>query len=186
MPSRNILKDYLPESYYHVYNRGVAKQHIFLDDFDYQKFTSILKRHLDDKIILNTEGIPYAKYKEVNLLAYCLMPNHFHMLLYIEENPREMIDLLRSASTAYSMYFNKRYKRVGPLFQSRYKAVRIVDDKHLYHISRYIHLNPINYMTWQWSSLQHYLTDYPENWINTQIITNMLKPTTYADYIKEH
>ena len=71
------------------------------------------------------------------------MPNHIHLLVY-QHQPQAMAQFMRSVLTSYSRYFNKRYKRSGSLFESRYKASLISDDAYLEHISRYIHLNPGN------------------------------------------
>jgi hypothetical protein len=80
MPSKNIVKLYAPHQYYHVYNRGVAKQTIFHDAQDKKKFLSILARHLDPE---NTErrydGVAYEKFLNLELLSYCLLGNHFHL-----------------------------------------------------------------------------------------------------------
>jgi hypothetical protein len=81
-----------------------------------------------------------------------------------------MTQLLKSIGVAYSMYFNKRYRRVGPVFQQRYKAVRIMDDAQLLHISRYIHLNPDDHHGWMWSSLPYYVGSKQANWVHPERI----------------
>lgn len=117
-----------------------------MDQQDYGVFLSRLKRMLADPKTLedDTDGRVRLKsfYGEIDLLAYCLMPNHYHLLLH-QASENALAEFMRSLSTSYTMYFNERYERVGPLFQGRYKA-RIVDtDAYSLHISRYIHLNPI-------------------------------------------
>lgn len=170
MPARNINKIYVGESYYHVYNRGVNKAKIFLDNEDYEVFLGLLKRYLDDEISKKPNRAPYPNYADkVELLAYCLMPNHFHLFLYQLE-PDGMNRLLKSIGVAYSMYFNKKYKRVGPVFQQRYKAVYITNDEQLQHISRYIHLNPKDHASWQWSSLAYYLGPKHASWVKPERI----------------
>src|SRR3990172_5909254 len=140
MPGINIYKDYVPESYYHVYNRGIDRQVIFRDSSDFPVFLNLLKRYLDKDSSKNSVGVTYPTYRgEIELLAFCLMPSHFHMLIY-QHNSDAMKLLLKSVGVSYSMYFNKKYNRLGPLFQHRYLASRISSDAYLLHITRYIHL----------------------------------------------
>ena len=110
MPGRNIYKQYAPDTYYHVYNRGVDKQAIFRDDDDYAAFLHLLKRYLDptDRSERTANSRSYPCYdQDITLHAYCLMPNHFHMLMYqITDNG--MRQLMKSVTVAYSMYFNKK------------------------------------------------------------------------------
>lgn len=181
MPSRNILKEYTPNSYYHIYNRGVAKQAIFLHKTDYIVFLSLLKRHLSIEPQTDKSGRFYPHYKaKVDLLAFVLMPNHFHLLVYQGEESQTITKLLRSVCTAYTMYFNKKYKRVGPLFQSRFKASKISTDEYLLHISRYIHLNPLAYKTYEWSSLLYYLNGHSAEWLQPERILDLF------DNVKEY
>src|SRR3989344_616327 len=145
MPSRNILKMYVKDSYYHIYNRGVAKQKIYLDSQDYKVFLNYLKEALtlspDLKFTKTSftlqgrtfKGVPRRVknfQEEIELVAFCLMPNHFHLL--IRQNAKEsMLHFMRSIITRYAQYFNKKYDRVGPVFQGRYKAILIKDDRYL-------------------------------------------------------
>lgn len=165
MPSKNIYKDYVENSYYHIYNRGVAKGPVFLDEQDYAVFLSFIKRYLSAKVEKNMLNVDYPNYyNRVELMAFCLMPNHFHLFVY-QHDAEAMKQFMKSLSVAYCMYFNKKYKRVGPLFQQRYKAVRITDDSQLLHITRYIHLNPPNYKTYEWTSLPYYLNKKHADWM---------------------
>lgn len=171
MPAKNSVKFYIENGYYHIYNRGVNKNKIFLDSQDYSIFISYLKLYLDPL----TGSDPRSLTHEVNLLTYCLMPNHFHLLIkQITKNA--MIKLMRSVSTRYSMYFNTKYKRVGPLFQGKYKAVLITNDIYLLHLSRYIHLNPgSDPRRYPYSSYSHYLGDKSISWIKSEEILNHFK-----------
>ena len=156
MPSRNIIKLDIDDSYYHVYARGGNKQPIFLNDGDNNYFLHLLDRYLskEPKSNRNKRGYPtYAQ--DIQLLAYCLMGNQFHLLIYQKE-AGSMPKLMRSLMTSYSRYFNLKYKRSGSLFESRYKASRIDSDGYLDHISRYIHLNPKHWRGYRYSSLQYY------------------------------
>ncbi len=101
------------------------------------------------------------------------MPNHYHLLLYQKENAHALPKLMSSVITAYTMYFNHKYNRRGPLFETRYKASPILNDAYLTHISRYIHLNPSGYKTWPYSSYQVYIASYN--------FSDILTPTTILD-----
>lgn len=157
MPARNTVKPYIAHGYYHLYNRGVEKRKIFLDQQDYAVFLSYLKEYLLPK---DTEGLqeqladPTLSFKErdkilktlrmnnfadeINLLAYCLMPNHFHFFIR-QKSPTAIRSFIQSLCTRYTMYFNKKHKRVGSLFQGVYKASHINDEAYFIHLSRYIH-----------------------------------------------
>lgn len=165
MPGRNLARIFVPESYYHLYNRGVNRRKIFLDDADYQYFLQLLARHLADKPTQDRVGREYKWLSpQISLQAYCLMPNHFHLLVY-QTSERGTAELMMSVCTAYTMYFNKRYKRRGPLFENSYRASLITDDAYLQHISRYIHLNPANYKQWQYSSYANYIGERYVSWL---------------------
>lgn len=120
--------------YYHVYNRGHNKQTIFYDAKDYQRY---LKR-LDE----------YREKHEVTILAYCLMPNHIH-LLFRQDGDESIDRFIHRLHTAYTMYFNKKYERVGAVFQGKFKAKPIDTDEYLLHVSRYIHINPVELLDTQ-------------------------------------
>lgn len=187
MPRRYTLKEFAPESYYHVYNRGVEKRQIFIDDHDYTVFLGLLKKYLTGK----NDSLNRHQFKnfqgEIRMLAYCLMPNHFHLLIY-QTNPDSLTQFMRRVLTSYVMYFNNRYKRVGGLFQSRYKASRIDDDSYLQHISRYIHLNPNNYRSWPYSSLPYYRGIKRSKWLNTSEILGLFSgdSSEYLEFVSNY
>ena len=188
MPSRNIVKTYVPHSYYHVYNRGVAKQQIFLEAADKKQFLKIISRHLDPS---STEtklgGTPYRKFNvDLELLCYCLMGNHFHLLFYMADDATALSSLMQSVLTAYTMYFNKKYKRVGTLFQSVFKASRISSDAYLVHISRYIHLNPRRYKTYFYSSLSYYTGKKPPDWMKPDRILSLFEGENYLAFLEDY
>lgn len=157
MASKNSRKTYAEQSYYHIYNRGVEKRHIFLDSQDYGVFLSYLKQYLspkDEKALSAKLSNPTISaqekdkvlkllrlnnfYNEIFLLAFCLMPNHFHFL--IKQVGALSIDkFMNSLALRYAVYFNRKYKRIGGLFQDVYKAVSVETDEQLLHLSRYIH-----------------------------------------------
>lgn len=159
MPGRNTVKIYIEESHYHVYNRGVEKRNIFIDRQDYHVMLQYIKEALsppsDPKKLLKDvtfkgstfKGIPRQVknfHTDMDLVAYCLMPNHFHLL--IKQHKKDAIrKFMQSLCTRYSMYFNKKYKRVGTLFQGIFKAVLVTEEAFLLHLTRYIHRNPLKY-----------------------------------------
>lgn len=173
MPAKNSLKQFVENGYYHLYNRGVEKRTIFQDDQDYHVFQKYLKDYLGTE--KGTDPHPISK--EVDLLAFCLMPNHYHLL--VKQNSISGITkLIRAVCTNYSMYFNKKYDRVGTLFQGRYKAILVENDRYLLHLSRYIHLNPYpgsvpkNYSH---SSYQYYIGDRNLSWVKSKEILGHFK-----------
>lgn len=187
MPGRNIYKDYLAESYYHIYNRGVNKGLIFRDKQDFVMFLDLLKRYLGTLTEQNRNQVDLPNYKDqVELLAYCLMGNHFHLFIYQLEDEQAITKFMRSLSTAYSMYFNKKYKRVGPLFQQRYRAVRITDNEQLLHITRYIHLNPANYRNYEWSSYSAYTGNYDADWIKPDRVLQLFEGVDYSLFVDDY
>lgn len=182
MPSKNILKTFSPNSYYHVYNRGVEKKNILLDDADKSYFLSLFARHLDpNNEQRNVNNLIYPKYNDaLELLSYCIMDNHYHLLLWQGDMTNSITGLMRSIGTAYTMYYNKKYERVGPLFQSRYKASRITSDEHLIHITRYIHLNPGDPLQYRFSSLRAYYEGANNRWLLPQRVLEIFGNEKYA------
>jgi putative transposase len=188
MPSRNIRREYAPHEFYHVYNRGVAKQPIFLEAADKRQFLKILARHLDPAdTSTKNDGVTYRKYdQDIELLCYCLMGNHFHLLVYMGEDETSLKSLMQAVLTAYTMYFNKKYKRVGTLFQGVFKASRISSDAYLLHISRYIHLNPRRYRTYFYSSLAYYTGKVPPAWLKPERILKMFESEDYLTFLEDY
>lgn len=187
MPSRNVLKIDIADSYYHVYARGASRQEIFLESADYYMFLSLFRRYLSTEDVKDSAGMSYAKlYDDIQLLSYCLMPNHFHLLLY-QVNEGAMQRLMRGVMTAYSRYFNKKYDRSGGLFETRYKASRISSDTYLMHITRYIHLNPKEWREYPYSSLRFYLQAHDEDWVDEQPIVALFPSReSYGDFVAEY
>lgn len=186
MPAANIYKDYVAESYYHIYNRGVNKQDIFLDKDDLVVFLGLLKRYFGAKSETKLNRVAHRNYYEqIELLAFCLMGNHFHLLVY-QHDKFAIRDVMKSIGVAYGMYFNKRYKRVGPVFQQRYRAVRVEYDPQLLHISRYVHMNPHVYKSYKWSSLPYYLGAKSASWVRPGRILELFEGQDYLDFLKDY
>lgn len=168
----------------------IEKRDVFRSEDDYRVFLNLLKRSLDSEVTQDLKGRDYANYYgDIELLAYCLMPNHFHLFVY-QKSETGITKLLRSVLTAYGMYFNEKYQRVGPIFQDTYKAVMVVDDSQLWHISRYIHLNPIDlktfpgltpgnkakgYLGYPYSSVRYYLGKARADWVRPERILELFE-----------
>ena len=188
MPSRNSIKEFAPQSFYHVYNRGVEKRRIFLDEQDYVVFLGLLKKYISGEQTDKNNRHPIKKFgPELKLIAYCLMPNHFHLLFY-QENETTITEFMRRVTTGYVMYFNNRYQRVGGLFQGRYKASSINADSYLHHISRYIHLNPENYNHWPYSSLPYFLGKRNASWVQPGLVMDIFDndPEQYRAFLRDY
>lgn len=168
MPSRNIVRSDIDESYYHVYARGASRLPIFIDDDDKSYFIYLLTRHLGIETVVTKKGYTYPNYRgEVELLVYCLMGNHFHLLLY--QNQRGALsELMRSIMVSYTTYFNRKYKRSGPLFESRFKASLINKDDYLLHVARYILLNPRYWEHYHFSSINYIRKGNEPDWLQTE------------------
>lgn len=217
MPAKNAIKDYAPDSFYHVYNRGVEKRNIFLDDQDFAVFLSYLKTYLLPKdtqnlqAILSSQNYNYSEKDkarkllslknfsdEIELHSFALLPNHFHFLIK-QRDFDSMNRFISSLAGRYSGYFNKKYKRVGKLFQGVYKAVMINTDEQLLHLSRYIHLNPFLWLgvpvtNWREislpSSFPNYIGQTQTNWLHTEEILNYFKKDNrnldYFDFVRRY
>ena len=187
VPSRNVLKIDVADSYYHVYARGSSRQEIFLEDEDYAYFLQLFRRYLSPQEMKNSAGVPYEKLHEsIEVLCYCIMPNHFHLLIYQREEG-SMQRLMRGVMTSYSRYFNTKYKRTGSLFESRYKASRISDQVYLEHISRYIHLNPKNWRGYPYSSLNVYRGGEVSDWTKPEKILELFNSRQhYETFVQDY
>jgi len=206
---------FVTNNFYHIYNRGVEKRNIFLDEKDYYRFvysfpefnnvnqtSNLIKRfenhrnHIPNQKSLHSTSTD-LKEPLVDILVFCLMPNHFHMML------RQLVEggiskFLHKLGTGYTNYFNQRYKRVGRLFQSTFKATFIDTDEYLIHLSRYIHLNPLKIIqhdwkeqgirnrkkmevfleNYRWSSYPYYTNNFNfVSYVNKKIILEYFKDT---------
>jgi hypothetical protein len=183
MPAKNLIRHYDIPAFYHVYNRGAGKQAIFHDDADREKFLSLFSRYLDpDEDSVRADGLPYDKY-ELDVVAYCLMDNHFHLLLYQEVEVSAISQFMKSLSTAYTMYYNMKYEASGHLFQGTFKASRITSDVYLSHITRYIHMNPRSYLRYKWSSVRAYLGGEAPEWLSPDRASDM-NPREYEQFLQ--
>lgn len=178
---------FAPGEYYHIYNRGNSKQKIFHDAQDRWRFMALLytcNSENNFRVFLinrNKDSDPYLWERGRSLVsigAYCLMPNHFHIL--IKENVKNGISkFMQKLSTAYVMYYNNKYERTGGLFEGKFKSQHLNTDRYLKYIFSYIHLNPVKIFQKDWKEngiknkekALHYLKNY--------------KYSSYPDYIGE-
>lgn len=168
----------------------MEKRDIFLDPQDYRYFEKLLRAYLDPNY---EKGVREWARKdlsgEVQLIAYCLMPNHFHLLLkQISDSGLEK--LTRRVMTGYVMYFNQKYQRVGSLFQGRYKAAMVDNDYYLQHVCRYIHLNPtelgLDYRSYSYSNYFVFTNNTFLPWQNPKPVLESLDGYDYAKFVAEH
>lgn len=144
------------DEYYHVYNRGVEKREIFLDDDDYSYFVHILELFNDEEPALNARfhyrsrtSISKSKIKLVEVVGYCLMPNHYHLILK-QTSDAGISKYLQKLGTGFTHYFNKKYKRSGVLFQGRSKSSHIDEDKYMQYLKMYLEFNPLDLFDYDW------------------------------------
>ena len=144
-------QNFIEGEYYHLYNRGVEKINVFLDDSDYKKFKYLMYICNTKKSIIFRDISDDFDREEtiVDIGAFCLMKNHFHLLLR-EKTEGGITLFMRKFLTAYSMYFNKKNKRTGKLWQGVFKSSHINNDNYLKYIYSYIHLNPAKYVNKDW------------------------------------
>ena len=159
------LTKFAEGEFYHIYNRGNSKMTIFHDDEDLERFQGLLRlsnttERIDMRIIAsNKKSSPTNELKEDKLVAigsYCLMPNHFHILV-TPVTKDGISKFMQKITTAYSMYYNKKYTHSGGLFESKFKAKHIYEDRHLKYLFAYINLNPVKLIdpTWKEKGLKN-------------------------------
>ncbi len=144
--------------YYHIYNRGNSKQKIFHDKKDHLHFIGLLyacnqKENLKIDNLQKGQDL-FSIDKEsilVDIGAYCLMPNHFHILITQPEDG-DISKFMQKISTAYVMYYNKKYKRTGGLFEGKFKSQYLNTDQYLKYSFSYVHLNPIKLINKEWKT----------------------------------
>ena len=147
--------------HYHVYSRGVEKRKIFMNTKDYDRFVALLYI-MNQGASFRMENFLRDKQKDlkdifkeerekplVSVLSYCLMPNHFHLILY-EHREGGISKFMGKLLTAYSMYFNTKYERSGPLFTRPFRSEHINNESQYMYIFSYVHLNPISIFDKEW------------------------------------
>ncbi|OHA16639.1 MAG: hypothetical protein A3G52_03265 [Candidatus Taylorbacteria bacterium RIFCSPLOWO2_12_FULL_43_20] len=153
------------DEFYHLYNRGVDKRVVFDNDSDYRRFLILLylcnrSRPFQIDRLPEWRGSASSEFIEVvfnepsdrkivAIGSYCLMPNHFHILVR-EIKEGGISEFMHRLSTAYTMYFNTSRERTGSLFQGRFKAEHVNNDRHLKYLYSYINLNPVKLIQTDW------------------------------------
>lgn len=202
------------EEYYHVYNRGVEQRDIFLEPRGYERFIFYLFACNDLRPLLNSKfhyrGLASLRHWKprntlVDLLCFCLMPNHFHLLIR-QIRSHGIALFLQKLGTAYAMYFNVKHRHSGSLFQGPYQSIHVARDEYLFPLTRYIHLNPLDLLqpqwkerglrdprrahgflsTYQWSSYPDYLqSERLPGLLDTALIRKCFRgPADYAAYVE--
>lgn len=183
---------------YHVFNRSVAGQTIFPRNHDYERFLDLINYYR-----FENPSVRFSEYKRlsvqakkyffeqlqanhdqvVTILAFCCMPNHFHLLLKQQKDPG-ISRFTAQLQNGYAKYFNIKTKRFGAVFQSMFKAVHVEDDDQLIHVARYIHLNPLTagivensseLVTHPYDSFGNYLRDDTDSMLEKTTILSMFK-----------
>jgi putative transposase len=166
MQRREIIAN---DEFYHVFNRGVEKRIIFTNDKDYKRFLNNMANFNTD---LPSWKLKFEKFEDgprinetgeklVDIVAYCINPNHFHLILrQIKDDG--ITTFMKKISTGYAMYFNKKYDHSGVLFQGRFKSVHISSDSQLLHVSAYVNCNCeihgiAQAKNYPWSSFEQYI-----------------------------
>jgi len=154
MPGRDI--QLVNEGIYHVFNRGINSQKIFNCDRDYYQFLDRIQYYQNDNLSMrysHFNDLPLvikddllnklSSKKEflVDIIAYCLMPNHFHFILK-QKVDNGISKYISNLTNSYTRYYNIKHKRTGPILQGKFKAIGIESNEQICHLSRYIHLNP--------------------------------------------
>lgn len=196
MPGRKI--PLVTDQVYHVLNRGIASQPVFLGKKDYQRmletilyyqnqnfplsYSHLLRLPVERRIAV-LERLKNEEKFLVEIIALCLMPNHFHLLLkQAQENG--ISTFMGNLTNSYTRYFNTKNERIGPLFQGKFKAVIMETDEQLIHVSRYIHLNPYSSAVvkipkdlkrYPYSSLPEYLGLSKTKFFQKEIVLDQFK-----------
>jgi putative transposase len=164
--------------YYHVFNRGVDKRNIFSDDENY--------RFLLRKIKTQLQKFP------LTLIAYCLMPNHYHLLLRLEEDSA-LSPFIQAVFNGYVQAYNQQEKRSGTLFEGRAKIKLIYQNDYFLHIPRYIHLNPVKAglvtkpEDWPFSNYREFIGLRKGTLFSPGFVTNNYDtPQVYRAFVEEH
>lgn len=204
MPIRKVI--FSNGEYFHVFNRGVNRRKIFLENNDYKRGLETLEfytymNHTQRFSFYNR--LSQSKKQEyfqnisgtlITIVAFVFMPNHFHLLIRQQEEGG-ISEYLSLFQNSYTRYFNTKHKRIGHLFQGQFKAVHVEDSAQLLHLSRYIHLNPFSSRIvstmaeleiFPWSSYPQYIQHNPNKIIQNNIVLEQFSDTqTYKDFVSD-
>jgi REP element-mobilizing transposase RayT len=187
MPQRSI--SLVAGEYYHIYNRGNNRQDIFFERENYLFFLRRVRKYL----VGETQTSEVSETSEVwtTIIAYCLMPNHFHLLVCPHDD--ELSRRMQRFSISYTKAMNKRYDRVGSLFQGQFQAVLVDRNEYLLHLSRYFHLNPVEAglvkqpEDWEFSSYRDYIGLRQGTLPTPDIILSQFPtPKAYQEFVESY
>ncbi len=191
--------------YYHIFNRGIQKQPIFTSDDDRFRFLFLLLvqqgkttiRNLGREFLASIEqhrmllinkdlAREVIINRNVELVAFCLMPNHFHLIVR-EVNEGGISKYMQRVQNAYTKYFNTKYDKSGHLFQGSYRSRHISDDAYLMHLSAYIHKNPMEFMRSKWIEVneESYYWSSLQDYIKSNRFPGLLEPGVIVDRYNE-
>lgn len=190
--------DLAPGEIYHVFTRTVERRDVFLDMSDYERFAALLTHCIPPGVIKSfslakrlgqKHLLPPSGEGLIDLLCFCLMTNHVHLL--VRENVEGGTSkYMKRLLTSYACYFNRRYSRSGSLFIHPFKAVLIDGDEQFLQVSRYIHLNPYvahmvnDVFAYPWSSLQEY-TGKPSQLCHRDLLIDIMSPDSYRSFVSD-
>lgn len=187
---------FAPGEYYHLYNRGTERRTIFLDEQDYRHFLFLMYIcNTEKSITLRSIGENFDRGETIiDIGIFCLMPNHFHLVV------REKIDngistYMRKLLTAYSMYFNKKYKRTGKLYEGVFKSIHVAKDTYMKYLYSYTHLNPAKLIDKNWKEkrsqptikLLEFIFEYQYSSLKeySDEKFKIINPAQFPDYFKK-
>jgi REP element-mobilizing transposase RayT len=186
---------FITGEYYHIYNRGVEKRKIFDSEADYRRFRNSLKDFNSTDPAWKIEwarkkGKALKGKKLVEIVAYCLNPNHFHLLLK-QVAGSGISEFMRKMGTGHTMYFNKKYDRSGVLFQGKFKSVRIKSNDHLLYLSAYVNCNSeihgiAKAEKYKWCSFREYLSREKILCNKKIILSQFENAEEYKNFCKEN
>lgn len=197
MPYRTTT--FISAGFYHILNRGVNKQNIFNTDRDYQRFLQTLNYYQFSGPKPKFSQFNRFRLKDysknpkiIDVVCFCLMPNHFHLLLR-QLQDGGVVEFVSKISNSYTKYFNTKNNRSGPLLQGEFKAIQIHTDAQLLHVSRYIHLNPLvvnltdNLEAYPYSSYHNYVTGKSDLLCTPDLVLQQLGSVEkYIDFVSGH
>lgn len=168
--------------YYHIFNRGVEKRDIFLDDADRNRFQSLLYLGNGDRPVVfkAIQGLPLERERgatRTSIIAYALMPNHFHVIAR-EDREGGISAFMSKLSTSYSMYFNTKYERTGSLLCHPFRARHIHFDDYFRWVLSYVHLNPLDIFAPGWKERRKIDTKEAGDFLGS------FKYSSYPDYFR--
>ena len=168
------------DCYYHIYNRGINKEQIFKSDENYLFLLRKLKK--------------YSLQNNISVVAYCLMPNHYHFLMR-QNSEVPISECIQAVFNSYSKAFNKMYDRTGTLFEGKFKSILVASNEYLIYLCRYIHRNPIdgenplvkNISDWRYSNYQEWVGERNGRLVDVEFIKNYFeKAEEYEEFVLDY